>query len=280
MPSVRAGQLIASLNGLLFALHGPLGVRGGLPFALQRGRGIGDGGAPLRPGGDQTDEGDEHQRGRQSRDRRAAPAPHPGASGRRNRPGGNGLAIEPSVQVIRQFSGCRVPPPRLLFQAFQTDHFQVARDLAVEPRRGLGRFLPHGLQGVDNAVAFERRLACQQRIEDRTQAVDIGRRRDRAAAAQRLLRGHVGRGSHDRAGLGQLDALVEPLGQAEIRDVRLALLVQQDVRGFEVAVQDSPHMGVLDRFGDVGQQGRDGPRVVPVGVQPSRPGCRPESASC
>ena len=124
------------------------------------------------------------------------------------------------------------------------------------------------MQGVDNAVAFEWRLSCQERIENGAQPVDVGRRRDRAATAQRLLRGHVGGRSHDRAGLGQLDALVKPLGQAEVRDVRLALLVQQDVGRLEVAVQDSPLVGVLDRFGDVGQQGRDGPRVVLVGVQP------------
>ena len=161
----------------------------------------------------------------------------------------------------------RVPPPRLLLQAFQADHLQVARDLAVEPRGRLGRSSRGPLAGCRQRCRPRTAPARQQGVEDGAQAVDVGRRRDRAATAQRLLRGHVGGRPHDRAGLGQLDALLEPLGQAEVGDVRLALLVQQDVRRLEVAVQDAPLVGVLDGLGHLGQQ------------RPRRPAGRPCSAS-
>ena len=48
----------------------------------------------------------------------------------------------------------------------------------------------------------------------------------------------------------------------------LPLLVQQDVRGLQIAVQDAPRMGVMHGVGHLGHQGRGGPRVVLVGVQP------------
>ena len=55
---------------------------------------------------------------------------------------------------------------------------------------------------------MERSTTGKNGIEHRSQAVDVGRGGDRTSAAQRLLRGHVGGGAHDRAGLGQLDALL------------------------------------------------------------------------
>ena len=42
-------------------------------------------------------------------------------------------------------------------------------------------------------------------------------------------------------------AVLDPLGQAEVGDVRPALVVEQDVGGLEVAVQDAPLVGVVDR---------------------------------
>ena len=47
----------------------------------------------------------------------------------------------------------------------------------------------------------------------------------------------------------QLAVAFDPLGQAEIRDVRLAVLVEQDVGRLEVAVQDAPLVCVVHRLG-------------------------------
>ena len=66
---------------------------------------------------------------------------------------------------------------------------------------------------------------------------------------------------------------LDPLGQAEVgdqRDPALRRLArprgQQDVRRLEVAVEDAPLMGIMDRAGDGRHQGRGGARVR--GVSP------------
>ena len=51
-------------------------------------------------------------------------------------------------------------------------------------------------------------------------------------------------------GLGQLAVPLDPLGQAEVGDVGLALGIEQDVRRLQVAVQDAALVGVVDRAGD------------------------------
>ena len=92
------------------------------------------------------------------------------------------------AQVVGQGMRRGVPPPRVLRQAFQADRLEIARDVWIEVARRIGRPLLHGLQRVDQAVAAEGGLAGQERVEDRAEAIDVGRRRDRAAPPRRLLR--------------------------------------------------------------------------------------------
>ena len=72
--------------------------------------------------------------------------------------------------------------------------------------------------------------------------------------ARCLLRGHVGWRPQDRARLGQLGIALDPLGQAEVGDVGLALGVDHDVRGLQVAVQDAPLVRMVDGPGDRGHR--------------------------
>ncbi len=62
----------------------------------------------------------------------------------------------------------------------------------------------------------------------------------------------------------QLAVARDSLGQAEIGDEWLAVLVEQDVRRFQVAVEDAPLVGVVHRQGGLLQQrrGRFGIRDV------------------
>ena len=65
---------------------------------------------------------------------------------------------------------------------------------------------------------------------------------------------------------GQLAVGLDPLGQAEVGDVRLALGVEQDVGRLEVAVQDAPLVGVVHRLGRLGHQPRPRPSGRPCTV--------------
>ncbi len=59
----------------------------------------------------------------------------------------------------------------------------------------------------------------------------------------------------------------DPLGQAEVGHVGVALAIQKDIRGLQVAVQDSPLMGVVDRVGDLGDHAGGRPGVFRECVQ-------------
>ena len=146
---------------------------------------------------------------RQQHRRRQAPRP-PAAAGtssqarsagadppRRDRP-----AVEPGAQVVGQRLGRGVPPPRVLLQALQADRPPGrAAPAALSLRGGSGGRSATCVERLDHAVAAERGPAGQQGVEDRAQAVDVGRRRDRPAPARRLLGGHVGRRAQDGARL-------------------------------------------------------------------------------
>ena len=77
-----------------------------------------------------------------------------------------------------------------------------------------------------------------------------------------LLRRHVRRRPEDLTGLRHAAFRPDTLGQAEIRDVGLALRIQQDVRGLQVAVKDSAQVSIVDRPGDPRQQACRGSRVL------------------
>ena len=160
---------------------------------------------------------------RQGRDRRPPPAPQPGALGGANAPCRDRPAVEPGPQVVGQGLGHRISAAGVLLQALQADRLQVARDGGVVPPRRLGRGGGAPRRASPPRVAAERGLAGQQGVEDGAQAVDVAGGGDRSAVAGGLLGRHVGRRAEDGPGMGELDVGLDPLGQAEVGDVRMAL---------------------------------------------------------
>ena len=183
---------------------------------------------------------------------------------------GTGRAVigMPASQRSRSSASASAEPYRRagsFCQALQADRLQVPVELGIDrtrPRRLLVQHLTHDLPG---RVARERRLAGQRLVERRAQAVDVSRRRHRLGAAAGLLRRHVGGRAHHRAGHRRRRAAVgpDPLGQAEVGHVRLVMLGQQDIRRFDVPVQDRPLVGVVHGAGDLGHQRRHGAPARP-----------------
>ncbi len=114
-----------------------------------------------------------------------------------------------------------------------------------ERARGLGEASGHGSL---RSGARERRFPRQHLVEHGTERVDVGAAIERLVPA-RLLRAHVGRGAHAHPGLGQV--LIAPYrpGDPKIGDQRVAILGQQQVFGFDVAVHDAVVMSILERLG-------------------------------
>ena len=99
-------------------------------------------------------------------------------------------------------------------------------------------------------------------------------------AAGCLLRRHIRRRTEHGAGLGQFAIALEPPGQPEIGYERLALVVDQDIGGLQVAVQDTPLMGVVNGAGDGGRQPSRRSRVAVYIPRAVPPGSLLRSASC
>ena len=124
-------------------------------------------------------------------------------------------------------------------QALRDDALQLGRCLDAQPdaRRG-----PRPLDHF---------------VEHQADAPDVGAVIDRLAA--RLLRRHVGDGSHHdalpRAGHRGHVRLVRGrrshLGEAEIEDLHVTARSDEDVGGFDVAVDDARGMRGVQRVGDL-----------------------------
>ena len=82
----------------------------------------------------------------------------------------------------------------------------------------------------------ERRLTMQQLVQDHAQRIDVGRGVDRLAL--HLLRRHVRGGADHAPGCGQAVFVVDQLRDAEVEDLGLAAVGDEDVVGLQVAVDD------------------------------------------
>ncbi len=98
-------------------------------------------------------------------------------------------------------------------------------------------------------------VAGQHLIENRPQAVNVRGGAQPFHLAGSLFWRHVAGRAHNQAGIGQPAVRLETLGQAEIGDIRFALGVEQDIGGFQVAVQNAALMGEVDGSSDICQQG-------------------------
>ena len=107
-----------------------------------------------------------------------ARAPSPGPFQRADGPGQDRPALEPAPEVVGQVGGRGVAPCGRLLQALQADRLQVARRPSVElPRRHRARCSVTWRSVSATRRRLERRPAGQQLVEDRAEAVDVGRRR-------------------------------------------------------------------------------------------------------
>ena len=157
------------------------------------------------------------------------------------------VGLEEVPQVVGHVAGRAVPLRRPLGQRLLADPLQLAGDrvvdLAERPRLGGGDLVHH----LGARVAAERPAAGQQLVEDDAQAEDVRAAVDPVPLAPGLLGAHVG----GRPGEpGSLAVVLVLQRQPEVGHAGLPWSVDQDVRGLDVAVDQAPGVGVVQRLGD------------------------------
>ena len=96
----------------------------------------------------------------------------------------------------------------------------------------------------------ERRLAREHLIQHNAKRILVGRGGD--VLGLTLLGAHVRRGSDRGADLRET-RLARNLGDAEVRDNRVALVIQQDVGGLDVAMHHPPAVRITQGAGNLGE---------------------------
>ena len=116
---------------------------------------------------------------------------------------------------------------------------------------------------VDRGAATERRRSAEGFVEHGPQAVDVGAGVNLPHPAGGLLGRHRGGCAED--GAGHRGVAVVAAGEAEVGEVRGARGVEEDVRRFDVAVEDAAGVEVMDGSGDLDDEvNRLGHRQRPV----------------
>ena len=221
---------------------------------------------PLDQDAHQSERADENQSNGGCRQRRFAPTPAHTPRHRSCRPGLRGFVPEKSLQVRGQFARAAVTLARRLPQALQAHRRQVHRHRRIQQPRRQRLLLQHLRQRLRRARPDKRRPAREQMEQQRPQPIHIRRRAHRPAAFG-LLRRHVAGGSQNLPRQRQRTLLIHRPGQPEIRHVRLALGVEQDIRGFDIPMEHALLVRVLHRLGhfptnSAARRGGNGPSRV------------------
>ena len=176
------------------------------------------------------------------------------------------VAAEETLEGFGQRGGRRIPVGGHLFQTLQANPLEVRGDRRAD-LAGRDRLLLDELsERLGDRRGPEWGPAGQELIQDRTQAIDVGRRAD--PATDSLLGRHVGwRAHHGTRGRQAAGPIVGPLDQAEVGDVGPARRIDQHVRGFEVAMDQPATMRVVDRLRERNHQGCGAPRVADESAQ-------------
>ena len=225
-------------------------LRTGIPFVL-RGLGLVQPQPIEVPGRQQRRDCGENQHRRQHsaerRDAGVVSRPSHIAFHLRLAAGLNRLVVQEPLEVRSQVFGRTVPPRRFARDRLVNDRDQIARHLLpnlVERLRLPGRDL------LDEPVAFllvERRAHRQQFVQREAERIHVA---PRVASAFKRFGRHVAKRAEHVAGVREcVRAAAGHLRQAEVGDPHGPAHVQQQIAGFDVAMQNALFVGVFQGLG-------------------------------
>ncbi|HUI77606.1 MAG TPA: hypothetical protein VLY24_06805 [Bryobacteraceae bacterium] len=156
----------------------------------------------------------------------------------------------------------------VFFQGFVDDRFELRRKLGVEAEWRSGIIVKDGVEQERGGGAVKWQSAGGHFVEHGTEGEDIAAPIE--FLAPRLFRRHIGNGADGGAGAGKVvdarslgdlrvgkaGAAGGHFGEAEIEDLGVAALADENVGGLNVAVNNALVVGGIERVGDFDGQGK------------------------
>jgi hypothetical protein len=179
----------------------------------------------------------------------------------------NGLTAQETLEIVRELRARRIAVARRFRERLQDDVGEIAID-ATRARR-LDGARPARLGAADDALDLGRRaagdavgpLADDELVQQHAERVNIARSADDLASHP--LRARVFRRQRRDAGHREAARFaVYKLGDAEIEQLRLAALVDEDVRRLQVAMDDEPAVRRLHGFENLQEERREDAALV------------------
>ena len=161
----------------------------------------------------------------------------------------SGLELLPQVpQINDHLTGALIPIRRILRQALVDEELQLSRHACANARERVRFFVNDLVEQRLVVQALERPLTADHLVEHAPKRPNVGAVIDPRALG--LLRAHVGNSTQRRVELRQLRTLGQQ-GQPEVQHGNVALVVDDDVGGFDVAVHDILFVSSLQSLGDL-----------------------------
>ena len=206
-------------------------------------------------GGGQPQQEDSQRRARREGDSPVAPGGLDGSLPERGGARQNGEVVEESGQILRQFARRPISVITLFGGGFQDDGFQLHRNgRIVSARRH--RFVAGDLRQQGVAVlAIEQRFQGEQLVQCRTQRIDISPVIHHPGAGQGLFGAGIAQCAQNLTGAGEAGILADA-GKAKISHPQIAMPIEQQVGGLDVAVDHAHLVGLLQRTSRLGPQFR------------------------
>ncbi len=195
------------------------------------------------------DAGEERAGEEEQQQRHASPAACRRDRGDRGDPCRPGRPAESVAQGVDEVGGGGEPVLGLLREAPSEDVVELPRQLRIRVRRRRDRRAHVRDRLRRRGLTLERTLAGQELERDDRKRIEVAR--GRGPLATRLLGRQVARGADDRPGLGER-AEIGCARDSEVGDLDALVVVQQQVRRLDVAVDDP-----------VGVRGVEGGRGLP-----------------
>ena len=173
-----------------------------------------------------------------------------------------GLPSKNALEIVGEFLGRGIAIVAPLRHGFQDHGLEVGGNLWLELSRGPRLVALDVPEQGRPLLARKRRLQRQQLVECRPQRINVRAMVDQGRLPQRLFGTHVTHRAHQVAGARQ-GGLALAVGQSEVGHPELAVAVQQQIGGLDVAMHDAVFVGRVQGGRRLNSQANDRPKIVP-----------------